>query len=224
MKRRYISIAVGIVIVTLITIFGNLLKINKVEVEFDKTPVSVDAVEIYDFSTIKLGDSILSLNENVVKKRIMDSYEDNSVGVTDIVRVFPNKVIIYCEEHIPMCAIAKKGNADVYAVADGDFQLDKVLSKAEVDLDELILIEGIEVVDTYNTPAFKEINGFFKALEGAGLDYSEQAKFIKNINYTAGSLTVTTRDGYTDTLTYSNGTIAEVTHAFYQKYLAEANL
>ncbi|MBQ8177823.1 MAG: hypothetical protein IJ033_01390 [Clostridia bacterium] len=219
MKRRYISVAIGLVVVILITIFGNLLKISKVEVEFSDAPVSVDAVEIYDFSTIKLGDSILSLNENVVKKRIMDSYSDNAIAVTDIVRVFPNKVIIYCQEHVPMCAIAKKGNPDVYAIADGDFQLNKVVAKADADLDALILIEGLEVGDTYNTATFKMLNKLFIALEDEGLDYAEQARFIKSIKYNVSNLTIVTRSGYTDTFSYTPETIDEAIRGFYQKYL-----
>lgn len=224
MKRRYISMAIGVIIVMVITVFGNLLKINKVEVEFERTPVSVDVVEIYNFSTISLGDSILSLNENIVKKSIMDSYSDNSVAVTDIVRVFPNKVIIYCQEHIPMCAIAQKRDNNVYAIADGDFQLNKVVPRKEVNLDTLILIEGVEVVDTYNTEAFKTINKVFKALQNEGLDYSEQALFISKLTYSATQITITTRGGYEQKFGYTSETLSTEVHNFYQKYLLEANL
>ena len=224
MKRRYISIAIGVIVVMIVAIFGNLMKINKVEVEFDEAPSSVDAVEIYGFSTIKLGDSILSLNENVVKKTIMDSYEDNSIAVTDIVRVFPNKVIIYCQEHVPMCALAKKNNQDVYAIADGDFQLNKVVNRQEANLDELILIEGVEVGDTYNTDVFKTLNKLFRALEEEGLNYQEQAMFIEKIVFAVSDITITTRGGYTQKFSYTPDTIAQATKGFYQKYLTEANL
>ena len=157
MKKRYLSVAIGLIIVAVITIFGNICKVNKVEVEFEKEPVFVDAVEIFENSKIKMGSSILSLNENVVKKNVMESYEENLIAVTDIVRVFPNKIIIYCVEHTPMVAVNVKGENGVYAIADGDFQLDKKVAKEEADLSSLILIEGVEVDDTYNTSTFQII-------------------------------------------------------------------
>lgn len=219
MKKRYLSVAIGLIIVAVITIFGNICKVNKVEVEFEKEPVFVDAVEIFENSKIKMGSSILSLNENVVKKNVMESYEENLIAVTDIVRVFPNKIIIYCVEHTPMVAVNVKGENGVYAIADGDFQLDKKVAKEEVDLSSLILIEGVEVDDTYNTSTFQIINKVFKAFEEEGLDYNAQAKFISRLTFGVGSLTIVTRDGNTLNVDYSSTDVAESVKSEYQNYL-----
>ena len=224
MKRRYISVAIGLIIVIAITVFGNICKINKVEIEFEKEPVSVDSVEIFGNSTIELGSSILGLNENLVKRSIMDAYSDNSIAVTDIVRVFPNKVIIYCVEHVPMCAVQKKNNSEVYAIADGDFQLNKVVEKKYANLSELILIEGAEVDDTYNTATFILINKLFKALESEGLDYNAQARFIKVLTFEAGSISLLTRDGYTLTCDYTADSIENSVCTAYKAYLSAARL
>jgi len=220
MKRRYLSVIIGLIIVMVIAIFGNICKISKVEVAFEKDPVSCSAVEIFEKSQIKMGSSILSLNENIVKKNVMDSYSENLVAVTDIVRVFPNKVVIYCVEHVPMVAVGVKGENDVYAVADGDFQLDKKLQKSDVDLDDLILIKGVEVDDTYNTPTFKIINEVFKALENEGLDYNAQAKFISTLTFGVGEVVLTTRDGNTLNVSYGTEGVAESVKNAYKTYIS----
>ena len=224
MKKRYFSVAIGLIIVIVIAIFGNVCKISKVDVEFEKTPVSVSAVEIFENSKIRMGSSILSLNENLVKKNVMESYDENLIAVTDIVRVFPNKVIIYCVEHTPMVAVSVKGDNTVYAIADGDFQLDKKVAKDKVDISSLILIEGVEVDDTYNTSTFKIINKVFKALEQEGLDYNAQAKFIAKLTFGVGSLTVTTRDDKTLILDYTSRDVAVSVASEYQNYLSQAQI
>lgn len=222
MKKRYLSVAIGLIIVAVITIFGNICKIRKVEVEFEKEPLSVSAVEIFDESQIKMGSSILSLNENVVKKNIMGSYSDNLVAVTDIVRVFPNKVIIYCTEHTPMVAVPVKGDDTTFAIADVDFQLDKKVNKSEVDLDSIILIEGVEVGETYNTETFKIINQVFKAFEQEGLDYNAQIKFLSTLKFGSGTIALVTRDGATLNVDYTATEVALSVKNAYQNYLLNA--
>lgn len=222
MKKRYLSVAIGLIIVLVITIFGNICKISKVDVEFEKAPVSTNAVEIFENSKIKMGSSILSLNENIVKKNVMESYEENLVAVTDIVRVFPNRVIIYCVEHVPMVAVSVKGDDSVFAIADGDFQLDKKVAKDSVDFSSIILVEGVEVDDTYNTSTFKIINQVFKAFEQEGLDYNAQAKFISKLSFGVGVVTLTTRDGATLVLDYSSREVSLSVESEYQNYLSQA--
>ena len=221
MKRRYLSMIIGLLIVTIIAVFGNICRISKVEVEFDKAPISCSAVEIFEKSQIKMGSSIFSLNENVVKKNVMDAYGENLVGVTDIVRVFPNKVVIYCVERVPMVAVSVKGESEVYAVADGDFQLNKKVAKSQTDLNSLILIEGVEVEDTYNTPTFKIINDIFKALENEGLDYNAQAKFIQTLTFGVGEVVLTTRDGNTLNVDYDVVGVSESVKSAYANYLSK---
>ncbi len=224
MKRRIISIIIGIFIVATVAVFGNICKINVVEVSFSEEPQNVDAVEIFDEAGLKLGDSILSLNENVVKKNVMSAYEDNSIAITDIVRVFPNKVIIYCEEHIPMCAIPKKGQEGIYAIADGDFQLNKTLRKEEIDFSTLILVDGIVVEDTYNTVSFKTLHAVFKALEREGLDYSEQALLIEKLTYSQEEISILTRDGYTLKFSCITESIDENVINAYGEYISQKQL
>ncbi len=218
MKRRYISVAIGLVIVIAVAVFGNLLKIGKVEVAFEKAPVSATAEEIYDNSTIILGDSILSLNENVVKRNIMNSYEDNSIAVTDIVRVFPNKIIIYCIEHVPTCLVERKDDNDVYAVADGDFQLNKVVRKKDVDVDDYILIEGVVVEDSYNTPQFKTLNKVFRTIDKEGLILAEQPKIFSKVLYSESKIILYTRSGEIIECDYSTVTIEEAVSSAYKSH------
>ena len=218
MKRRYISVALGLVIVLVVAILGNLLKIGNVEIAFEKTPVSATAEEIYDCSEIALGDSILSLNENVVKRNIMNSYADNSIAVTDIVRVFPNKIIIYCVEHVPTCLVNKKGNDEVYAVADGDFQLNKMVNKTDVDINAFVLIEGVVVEDSYNTPQFKILNKVFRTIDNEGLDLSEQPKVFSKVIYSDSEITLVTRSGDSIVCNYSSQTIEDAVSSAYKNY------
>lgn len=218
MKRRVISVAVGVVIVLAITIFGNLFKIGQVEVEFQDTPVSVDVVDIYDNSDIELGQSILSLNENLVKRNIMNSYSDNAVAVTDIVRVFPNKVVIYCTEHVPMCAIEKKNDPNVYALADGDFQLNRVENKEDVDLSQLILLKGVAVDDTYNTETFRNVNLLFRTLKGEGISYNAQAKLFESVEYLGSKMLLKTRAGETVECDFTSSDVESAVREAYNNH------
>lgn len=219
MKKRYLSVAIGLIIVVAIAIFGNICKIQKVEVAFSKAPVSTSTVEVYESTKIEMGDSILNLNENLIKQNVANTYEGNSVMVTDVVRVFPNKVVIYCMENLPMVAVKVKGESEVYAVTDGNFQLNKKVAKSELDLEGLILIEGIEVTNTYNTEGFKTINKVFKAFEGQGLDFNAQAKFFKKLIKGENTVTLETRDGCVLTLNTTGDLSLEAQKA-YTNYLS----
>ncbi len=223
MRRNVVSVVIGLIIVALVTFFGNVCKIEEVEVAFKKEPVSADAVEIFENTDINLGDSILSLNENVVKRNVNESYVDNSIAVTDIVRVFPNKIIIYCTEHVPTCAVAKKGEPNVYAIADVDFQLNKVVNKEDLDLSSLILIEGVEVDDTYNTPSFRLIRETLQILQEEGLDNVALVELIEKITLDESSIILYTRDGYRLTCSYGSVDLSSSLKNAYSTYLNQTN-
>lgn len=198
MKKRFISIAIGLILVLLVTVIGNICKIRKVEIRFDKTAVKVSSLEIFENSGIEMGESILGLNENLVRRNIMQSYNDNSVIVTNIVRVFPNKVVIYVTENVvPICAISIVGEDGLYALADGNFQLARKVGIEDVDFEELVLIEGVELKDTFNTTAFKQIHQIFRAFDAEGLDFYAQARFFEKITYSTDAIRILTRDGVT---------------------------
>jgi hypothetical protein len=148
----------------------------------------------------------------------MNSYEDNSIAVTDIVRVFPNKIIIYCIEHVPTCLVERKYNNDVYAVADCDFQLNKVVNKTEVDVNDYVLIEGVMVEDSYNTPQFKTLNKVFRTIDNEGLTLAEQPKVFSKVLYSESKITLYTRSGEIIECDYSTVTVEEAVSRAYKSH------
>ncbi|MBO7156579.1 MAG: FtsQ-type POTRA domain-containing protein [Clostridia bacterium] len=224
MKKRYISIAVGLVLVMLVAVLGNICKITKIEVCFEKAAVKVSSVEIFENSGIEMGESILSLNENLVRRNVMQSYSDNSIIVTNIERVFPNKVVIYVTENVPICAISVAGQENHYALADGNFQLTRIVGIEDVVFDELIYIDGVQVGDTFNTPTFETIHKLFRAFEQEGLDYNAQARFFEKITYSAsGTINILTRDGITLQCDYSSDDLQASVKGAYLAYLSQKN-
>ena len=88
------------------------------------------------------------------------------MDIESIERVFPNKVIINIKQRLPVAAISVDGGG--YALADIDFQLDKIVGETEVDFSCLIAAPYLSVSDTFNTPPMKRFREGLLAVKSAG--------------------------------------------------------
>ncbi len=226
MKKRWISVIIGCAIIALIAIAGNVCRVRTVEVRFDGPQTDVTAEEIFSASGIDMRRSILGINENTVKENVNKAFADHSVYVRNIERKFPNKVILYVEERIPICAVklsdpARFGyeDGDGYGITDMDFQMDAVGSRAEAEESELIYLEGVTVSDTYNTSAFEYVHKIFSAFESLGFDADAQKKLIAVITVGSNTATVKFRDGYVMELDATQEELAQKVQTEYGAYL-----
>lgn len=231
MKKRWISVIIGCVIVALIAIMGNVCRVRSVTVEFDGQTTNVTAEDVFAASGIEMRRSILGINEVTVKQNVNLAFGDNSVYVRNIERVFPDRVIIYAEERMPLCAVRLRNpekfgyeEGDGYGVTDIDFQMNMVASNAEVSGRDLIYIDGITVSDTYNTSSFAYVHKIFEAFESLGMNASAQKKFIKRITLVAGGAEIALRDGNTVILTGAEDHVKDEIRTAYAKYLSDIGL
>ena len=188
MKRNPLPILIAVVIIAVISTMGAILRVKEISVEISGE--NVIAEDIVNFSRIKEGGSILSLNEIDAINRIESAYSDNSVKVEGIERVFPNKVVIYVKERTPIFAVKRK-NTDKYVLTDIDFQMSR---KAEnnVDITSYIVVKGVEADVSFDNDNFKILNGVFSALD----DRTDNVKGLVSEVQFGDVIFITTRDGF----------------------------
>lgn len=192
MKSKYIAITIGILIVIMIVVFGNIFLIRSVDVVFTHSPEGTDEASIVSASGIALGSNIFSVDEKEAAKHISAHYPDNTLAVLDIERVFPNKVIIRVKERIPLLVVPY-GDAGAECVpTDIDFQMTQKISVEDIDF-EAIAVSGTSVTQTFNTLAFRQIRETLSAF--AALDFTEEGMiaFIERISLSAEKLRIELR-------------------------------
>ncbi|MFA5450073.1 MAG: FtsQ-type POTRA domain-containing protein [Clostridia bacterium] len=210
MKKRLAVIAIGLILVVTAVVFGRLFLVRTIEESYAAKPINVVAGEVLSLSGIEQGKSILGINEERVIRKVAAAYPDNSVVVTGVERVFPNKVIIHIKERVPIAAIVTKGNPVRYALADMDFQYNKIVSDSEIE--GYIYISGVEVDATFNTAIFAAVRQIFQAFIQLGTpDYALPA-LISEVACYKESYTVILRSGATLSIDKNvNDIIAEIT-------------
>ena len=99
MKYKAVAIVLGVVLVAMIALFGNLFRVREVSVEYvGASPTEADPAEVYSVCAIETNGSILNLNENEIRERVAAAYPDRLITVIDVVREFPDTVKVYVEE------------------------------------------------------------------------------------------------------------------------------
>lgn len=188
MKRNPLPILIAVVIIAVISTMGAILRVKEISVEISGE--NVIAEDIVNFSRIKEGGSILSLNEIDAINRIESAYSDNSVKVEGIERVFPNKVVIYVKERTPIFAVKRK-NTDKYVLTDIDFQMSRKVEN-NVDITSYIVVKGVEADVSFDNDNFKILNGVFSALD----DRTDNVKGLVSEVQFGDVILITTRDGF----------------------------
>lgn len=179
-KAKYIGIIAGLCLISLVFAFGQIFAVAKIDVFYEKTPLFAKTEEVIDSSGISLGANIFSIDEKAASKNIAEFYTDGSVEVVDIERIFPNKVLIYIKERLPVFAIPIKGDAGRYVVTDESFFIN-IYRKDNEGLEDLIVVSGITVENTFNTPNIYKLNEIRKGINALGIGEEALLAFVESI-------------------------------------------
>ena len=221
MKYKTVAIVLGVVLVAMIALFGNLFRVREVSVEYvGASPTEADPADVYSVCAIETNGSILNLNENEIRERVAAAYPDRLITVIDVVREFPDTVKVYVEEHAPMCAVPLRDGTG-YAIADRDFALDRKAREADLDKNSLIMIIGLTVGNSYDTADFATLRNVFLALESEGIPAAAQPRFLASIAFEGDKIKLNTRTG--DTLTIDRSPVENIgdrVSAAYREYAA----
>ena len=69
MKYKAVAIVLGVVLVAMIALFGNLFRVREVSVEYvGASPTEADPADVYSVCAIETNGSILNLNENEIRE------------------------------------------------------------------------------------------------------------------------------------------------------------
>lgn len=195
MKKKYIAFGVGLLIIAAIVVFANIFLIKSVDVVFVAKPKFADEDSIIHASKISLNTNIFNLDDKEIEKNIASIYDDNSLQVLNIERVFPNKVRIHVNERKPILIVPyMEENGKKCIPTDIDFQMVKVRDKQEINY-PAILIKGAFVTDSFNIGAFRQINKIMKAFKDLKFTEDGMTTFIKEIVVGEDHIRVVLRHG-----------------------------
>lgn len=190
-KKAALGIAIGMLLIAVVIIFGRVFLVKTVVEKYDFEPIYHKAGDVTAVSGITFDTGILGLNENKITALIEASFEDNSIDVTDIERVFPNKVILKLRERVPILAV--KNQSGKICAADIDFQLNKTISSAEAE--RLIEVIGISVNSTFNIEVFRELRESLKGITGNGIPDYALNELLESVTVTENSFEYKMRNG-----------------------------
>lgn len=189
MKGKHIAIGASILLIALIIVAGRLFLIRSISVVFEREPAFADEKTIIEASGIEIFDNIFNIDEKEVKAKIEKSYPNNALYITDIERVFPNKVIIKARERRPtLVAEADDGS---YIPTDKDFQLTQKVT--EVDFDKYIKVSGVSVGTSFNKAEFRLIKDIMYTFSALQFTDEGIVAFIKEIKIGETDITLYTR-------------------------------
>ena len=220
MKLKIISVAIGVVLVAVIAVFGSLCRVREVDIVFSESVDMNKADEIYTALETETGASIIAVNENDLIRRINAAYPDRSVVVTDIIRSFPDKVTVYIDLNEPIFAVPRM-TGDGYQLADKDFQLNLAASESDLDKSRIVVISGVNVGNSFDLPVFSSIRGAVLGLNAAGLSDDGIVALLSEISIENGDIIFKTRSGAAfRTSLYPSETLGDRAGAAYSEYAA----
>lgn len=223
MKLKITSIAIGLIVVILIAVFGNLCRVREVDVVFTEELTSEDADAVYAALEIETGASIIGVNENDFKRRIYAAYPDRTYIVTDVIRTFPDKVTVYVDVNKPLFAVPLMDGTG-YALADKDFQLNLKATESELDKSSLIILSSVTVGNSFNLPVFAAIREAVAGMESASVSDEAVAALISEITVEGDTFVFKTRSGGSFRVAASPAeTLGERTASALKEYFSAAN-
>lgn len=190
MRKKYIAIAISIVLIALIITFGQIFTVRNVLVEFKNETGIANESSILELADIGPNSNIFSLKESKIKSNI-NNYYSNSL-VVNIERTFPNTVIIHVKERLPMFLISAE--TDTYQgliYTDKDFQ--RSGKSDEINTENLIKVNNYIVKNTFDTQECIALRAFTMALNDKGLEESAITALVETITVNEGNLTVNLR-------------------------------
>lgn len=176
--------------------FSSALNIDRIDVVFDTIPIGFNQDKILELARINTGDPIFILNETKIIEQIESGFSDNSVKVKNIERIFPNKIEISIFERLPVCAVRIE-NSTNFALADVDFQLNRIVTDEEAKDYIVLLGENMRIQNDFNIKHITMVRQIFLAFIKINVPYYALHKFIESIycDSLESKYTVKLRDG-----------------------------
>jgi len=167
-KRNLIIIGSIVGFIVLLTIlFGTLFSLKKITVDYATTTFRVEEYnkeDIVSASKIKKGKNIVFAEYDNSEKRLEKEFP---YAKFNIVRVFPNRVIIYVYERTPVFRVLKNG---FWYIFDEDLKCLEIVANANIELN-----------NNENVPVLHLEDFVFEAVLGEKLNDQNLKNNIKNI-------------------------------------------
>lgn len=195
MRKKYIAFVAGLLLIAIIVVFGNIFLIKSVDVVFVNKPEFADENSIINASEISLNTNIFNLDDKKIKDNISSFYDNNSLAVLDVERVFPNKVVIYVKERKPILIVPYQQEGQGECIpTDIYFQMNQIKLMSDIDYDS-ILIKGVAVQNTFNTSSFRQINRILTAFLDMNFTEDGLVAFIKEFVVSDENIRIVLRHG-----------------------------
>lgn len=223
MKKKYILIIASILVIALIVACGQIFTVRHVSVVFLNKTGLADESGILEASGLNKQKNIFNIKENEIKEKVAASFDDNSIVVTDIERVFPNEVVVYVKERIPVFCLKvySAEGKELYVPTDKDFQRGKIYSAEEITEKNYLLIDitGFEVYETFDVKECIYLRTLANALIDKGLEEEALPHLIESVAFGEDVLTLTLRGTAAKWIVSQENVQGEVSSA-YERYVA----
>lgn len=217
MRKKYIAIAISLVLIALIVTFGQIFTVQNVKVVFNNETDIATETSIIDLAGIDSNTNIFSLKESVIKSAISDYYS-NAITV-DIERTFPNTVIIHVSERIPMFLLSvDNDNHEGYIYTDKDFQRSDIYDETASDV-KLIEVIDFTVKSTFDTAECIALRQVAATLIGLGMEDNSVIALIDSITIESENLIIKLRENNA-TWVVKRSAVASQTTQIYNQYVS----
>ena len=218
MKKTIVAVVIGLAIVAAIITFGQVFTVRYVDVPLKNSVQCTDVNEIVELAGIKANTNIFTLNEKEIKKKIEEQFDTNTLHVDDIVRRFPDKVLIEVSERTALYKIeASVDNLYGYVTADKNFQRNTLYSEETLSDKTLIEVEGFVVEGDFNVEECYILQQIANSAIACGIREEGIPFFIRSVTFDEDTVSVQLR--VTDTVFVLSKEKALVKTEFAKLYL-----
>ncbi len=196
MKKKYVIIALSLIVIALIIAFGQVFTVRSIDVVFENKSGLSNEGDILSASGISDNKNIFNVKESDIKKNVSSHFDDNSIVVTNVVREFPNKIVIHVKERMPIFLIKvySAEGEDRYVATDKDFQRGKIQKKEDIDI-RLVEVVGYEVYDSFNVIECIALRNMVKGFISQGIQEEAIPYFLDTVRIENEQLCITLFDG-----------------------------
>lgn len=195
MKKVIIAVAIGLVFVALIITFGQVFTVRYVSVEFVNSVSSATKQQIINLADIDTHTNIFVIDETKIASAIENEFDDNAIRVSDIVREFPNKVVIRISERLALYKIEAETdeNEKKYVATDRNFQRSELYSEKDLAGQILTTVTGLKIIDTYRTDECYALRDIANAFISCGIAEEALPYFMEEVDFSTEKIIITLR-------------------------------
>ncbi len=228
MKKTIIGVSIGLIIIILIIVFGQVFKINYIDVDFENNVTECDQSDIVTYADISINTNIFVINEKEIKAKVEKKFSNNAIKVTDIVRVFPNKITIHIRENIPIFKIKteiSRNNTVIngFVTPDVNFQRTTVYSESTVINKKLVDVNNLVINNSFNIKGCVLLQKIAKVLMESEVKEEAIPYLINSIEFTDNFIKIIF-EGTNAIIRIANSDKETVYNEFKEKYKAYESL